>query len=122
MPESQFSKLQVEWHTYFIEMNKTIGRLQKLKEGVKVRAYDPKAAEKTREEFPDIFYAKSAYEAAEGTEALVLATEWPEFLQLDWGYIRQSMIHPYIFDGRNFLDSLQLRSLGFRYEGMGRPG
>jgi UDPglucose 6-dehydrogenase len=91
-----------------------------LKEGVKVRAYDPKAEEKTREEFPDIFYAKSAYEAAEGTEALILATEWTEFRQLDWGNIRQAMIHPYIFDGRNFLDAMQLRSLGFRYEGMGR--
>jgi UDPglucose 6-dehydrogenase len=91
-----------------------------LKEGVKVRAYDPKAAEKTREEFPDIFYAKSPYEAAEGTEALILATEWPEFRQLDWENIRQAMIHPYIFDGRNFLDSTQLRSIGFRYEGMGR--
>jgi UDPglucose 6-dehydrogenase len=91
-----------------------------LKEGALIRAYDPKAAEKTREEFPDIFYARSAYEAAEGAEALVLATEWSEFRQLDWGTIRPAMIHPYIFDGRNFLDSKQLRSLGFRYEGMGR--
>jgi UDPglucose 6-dehydrogenase len=90
------------------------------REGGKVRAYDPKGAEKTREEIPEIFYAQSPYEAAEGTEALVLATEWPEFRLLDWGKIRQVMVHPYVFDGRNFLDAAQLRSMGFRYEGMGR--
>jgi UDPglucose 6-dehydrogenase len=92
------------------------------KGGARIRAYDPKAAQKTAEEIPDIFFAASPYQAAEGTEALILATEWPEFRDLDWKKIRGTMVHPFIFDGRNFLDPVKLRAAGFRYEGMGRPG
>ncbi len=105
--------------TRFAPALELIRRLQR--EGAKIRAYDPKAAQKTAEEIPDIFLAESPYQAAEGTEALVLATEWPEFRDLDWERIRRAMVHPFIFDGRNFLDSSQLRAAGFRYEGMGRP-
>jgi UDPglucose 6-dehydrogenase len=106
--------------TRFAPALELIRRLQR--EGAKVRAYDPKAAQKTSEEIPDIFFAENPYQAAEGTEALILATEWPEFRDLDWGRIRQGMVHPFVFDGRNFLDPSRLRAAGFRYEGMGRPG
>jgi UDPglucose 6-dehydrogenase len=106
--------------TRFAPALELIRRLQR--EGAKIRAYDPKAAQKTSEEIPDLFFAESPYQAAEGAEALVLATEWPEFRDLDWERIRVGMVHPFIFDGRNFLDPARLRAAGFRYEGMGRPG
>jgi UDPglucose 6-dehydrogenase len=51
---------------------------------------------------------------------LVLATEWPEFRELDWEKVRQAMVHPFILDGRNFLEPAKLQRLGFRYEAMGR--
>jgi UDPglucose 6-dehydrogenase len=106
--------------TRFAPALELIRRLQR--EGAKIRAYDPKAAQKASEEIPDLFFAESPYQAAEGAEALVLATEWPEFRDLDWERIRVGMVHPFIFDGRNFLDPSRLRAAGFRYEGMGRPG
>ena len=56
-----------------------------------VRAYDPEAMEKARPVLP-IEYGKDAYEAAEGAEALLIATEWPEFRKLDWGRVRDSMV------------------------------
>ena len=52
---------------------------------------------------PQIEYAKSAYDAAEDAEALLIATEWKEFRDLDWNSIRESMARPLILDGRNLL-------------------
>jgi UDPglucose 6-dehydrogenase len=71
-------------------------------------------------EISDIFYAQDPYEAARGAEALVLITEWPEFLDLDWGRMRQMMSRPLILDGRNFLPRSVLIATGFEYIGMGR--
>lgn len=89
-------------------------------EGCQIRAYDPKAMEKAVKEIPEIFYCQDPYEAADKAEALVLATEWPEFHELDWDQIRRSMVHPFIFDGRNFLDRAALEGHGFQYLGIGR--
>jgi len=89
-------------------------------EGCQIRAYDPKAMEKAVKEIPEIFYCRDPYEAADKAEALVLATEWPEFHELDWDQIRRSMVHPFIFDGRNFLDRAALEGHGFQYLGIGR--
>jgi UDPglucose 6-dehydrogenase len=69
---------------------------------------------------PDVEYTVNAAQVAEGSEALVLATEWPEFRELDWEKIRRAMVHPFLLDGRNFLDPDKLQKLGFRYEAMGR--
>jgi UDPglucose 6-dehydrogenase len=90
------------------------------KEGCIIRAFDPKAMDKAASEIPEIFYAPSPYEVAEGAEALVLATEWPEFLNLDWMKMRRVMARPFILDGRNFLNRSLLIEMGFEYEGMGR--
>ena len=95
--------------------------IQRLRqEGCKLRAYDPKAMEKARRMNPDVFYAKDPYEVAEGAEALILATEWPDFLNLDWLKIRNLMIRPFLLDGRNFLNKSALMKIGFEYESMGR--
>ncbi len=86
-----------------------------LEENARIRAYDPEAMEKAHLVLPQIHYAKSAYEAAEGTEALLIATEWKQFRDLDWGRIHNSMTRPLILDGRNLLSSREMKSHGFEY-------
>ena len=63
---------------------------------------------------------ETAYEVAEGADALLLATEWNEFKQLDFGMIREVMRTPVIMDSRNLWDGEQLRALGFTYFSIGR--
>ncbi|HXJ18464.1 MAG TPA: UDP-glucose/GDP-mannose dehydrogenase family protein [Candidatus Polarisedimenticolia bacterium] len=90
-------------------------------EGARVRAYDPEAAEKARAVLPDVEFAKSAYEAAQDSEALVIATEWDEFRKLDWERLREAMARPLILDGRNLLSPCEMRKRGFEYRSFGRP-
>jgi UDPglucose 6-dehydrogenase len=101
-------------------------------EGAKVKGYDPKAGAFAKMEMErflasnslqvDSFeIVESPYMAALGSDLLVVATEWDEFLSLSWERIRGSMRRPAIFDGRNFLDGGMLRELGFEYVGMGVP-
>jgi UDPglucose 6-dehydrogenase len=92
-----------------------------MEEGARVRAYDPQAMEKARPILPGIEYAESAYDAAKGCEALVIATEWPEFRSLDWERIRARMARPLVLDGRNLLSPAEMRALGFEYRSFGRP-
>jgi UDPglucose 6-dehydrogenase len=91
-------------------------------EGANVVAYDPQAMEKAKElPFADkIEFAKSAMEAAKGAEALIIATEWPEFAAIDLNELREAMRTPMIFDGRNLLDPVAANSFGFQYRGIGR--
>jgi UDPglucose 6-dehydrogenase len=93
---------------------------QILDAGGRVRAYDPQAMKKASAELPDVTYCESAYEAAQGAEALVIATEWEQFRQLNWELIRTAMNRPLILDGRNFLPADRMRSLGFEYCGVGK--
>ena len=90
-------------------------------EGARVRCYDPEAMEKTREAHPAIPVCDSAYEAARGAEALVIATDWKEFRDLDWARVRDSMARPLLADGRNLLSPTEMKALGFEYHSMGRP-
>ena len=62
----------------------------------------------------------SAYQAVENADALVLATEWNEFKQLDFDRIKQSMHQPVILDGRNLWDPEKMMSRGFLYYSVGR--
>ena len=89
-------------------------------EGAKVRAYDPHALGKAKTCVPEIIACRDEYEAAEGAEALTIATEWSQFRSLDWKVIASSMARPLILDGRNLLDPYEMRSLGFTYYCMGR--
>jgi len=88
--------------------------------GAIVRAYDPVAAGKAAEILDDVEMAKSAYELAEGADALILVTEWNEFKNLDLARIRTSMTQPVLIDGRNVYDPGKARDLGFQYTGIGR--
>ena len=92
-----------------------------LTEGARVRAYDPEAMERARAVLPQIEYAKSAYDAAEHSEALLIATEWEEFRKLDWDRIRDLMARPLIIDGRNLLSPAEIKAHGFEYYCFGRP-
>jgi UDPglucose 6-dehydrogenase len=95
---------------------------QLLQEGARVRAFDPEAMEKAKLVYPQIEYAESAYKAAENAEALLIATEWEEFRNLDWGRVRDSMSRPLILDGRNLLSLREMKAHGFEYHSVGRPG
>lgn len=93
-----------------------------LNEGAEVTAYDPKGAEKAVE-FKLIGgakIAKSPLEAAQGAEALVIATEWKEFAAVDLAELRKAMHTPLLFDGRNLLDPKTAREAGFTYTSIGR--
>jgi UDPglucose 6-dehydrogenase len=57
---------------------------------------------------------------ADACDALVIVTEWQEFLKLDYGKMSKLMVNPVIIDGRNFLEQTTLEQAGFRYIGIGR--
>jgi UDPglucose 6-dehydrogenase len=92
-----------------------------LSEGAHVSAYDPEAMERAKEVLPEIHYAKSAQDVAKDAEAVLIATEWPEFKKLDWAKVRDSMARPLILDGRNLLVPSEMKALGFEYRSIGRP-
>ena len=89
-------------------------------EGAIVRAYDPQAMENVAHALPRIVLCKDPYEVAEGADALLLATEWNEFKQLDFERIFGLMKQPILLDGRNAWNPEYVRSLGFTYFGVGR--
>jgi UDPglucose 6-dehydrogenase len=90
-------------------------------EGAQVHAYDPKAMDKARAVQPGIIYEADPYATAREADALILATEWPEFLNLDWEKIQAEMARPLLMDGRNLFNPKEIRALGFEYESVGRP-
>src|ERR1700756_3011804 len=92
------------------------------REGAHVVAYDPKGTEKVREFklCADTVLASSALEAVRDAEALIIATEWKEFENVDFSEVRRLMHTPLIFDGRNLLDPNTMRDLAFQYHGIGR--
>jgi UDPglucose 6-dehydrogenase len=89
-------------------------------EGAQVRAYDPQAMDGAKRVLPKIILCDNPYQVAEGADALVLATEWNEFKQLDFGRIKELMRQPIIMDGRNLWDPERLIELGYKYIGVGR--
>jgi UDPglucose 6-dehydrogenase len=93
-----------------------------LREGANVVAYDPKGMQKAAEvkAIAGIKLAGSALEAVEDAEALVIATEWNEFSNVDLALVKEKMRTPIIFDGRNLFDPTTMAKLGFRYHSMGR--
>ncbi len=89
--------------------------------GARVRAYDPVAIPEARMELNGtVFYCDSPYAAAEGVDALVVGTGWPEFRALDFDRIKHLLKRPVIVDTKNLLDSVRLRAMGFEYVGVGR--
>jgi UDPglucose 6-dehydrogenase len=93
-----------------------------LREGAQVTAYDPKGMEKAREikAMAEAKLAASAVEAIIGAEALIIATEWSEFANVDLAVVKDKMTTPIVFDGRNLFDPETMGQLGFHYHSIGR--
>src|SRR3984893_11192140 len=92
-----------------------------ISKGARVRAYDPVAIPEAKIRLNgSVRYCDSAYAAAEGSDALVVGTGWPEFRALDFEKIKHLLKKPVIVDTKNLLDSTRLRALGFEYVGVGR--
>lgn len=89
-------------------------------EGATVQAYDPQAMENASHILTRVQLCESPYQVAQNADALILATEWNEFKQLDFDRIFQSMSQPIIIDGRNLWNPEVLRAKGFTYYGIGR--
>jgi UDPglucose 6-dehydrogenase len=93
------------------------------REGVKVRAYDPVAGAEAQRIYPgrvDFKLCKNAYEAAEGSDALAIVTEWQEFRSPDFERLKKLLKSPVIFDGRNLYDPGMLARFGLTYYAIGR--
>ncbi|HYM75552.1 MAG TPA: nucleotide sugar dehydrogenase [Candidatus Dormibacteraeota bacterium] len=92
-----------------------------ISKGAHVRAYDPVAIPEAKTHLNGaVRYCDSAYAVAEGSDALVVGTGWPEFRALDFDRIKHLLKKPVIVDTKNLLDSTRLRALGFEYVGVGR--
>src|SRR6478672_10390165 len=97
---------------------------QLLREGAHVVAYDPKGMHKARsiKAIADAEFASSALEAVTDAEALIIATDWNEFANVDLALLKDKMRTPIVFDGRNLLDPETMRQFGFSYHSVGRAG
>ncbi|HXI89583.1 MAG TPA: UDP-glucose/GDP-mannose dehydrogenase family protein, partial [Blastocatellia bacterium] len=91
-----------------------------LEAGAGIRAYDPAAMESARRFLPDVEYCEDEYEAARGSDGLVVVTEWNQFRSLDMDRLKQLMREPNIIDLRNLYEPETMRSAGFKYLAMGR--
>ena len=89
--------------------------------GARIRAYDPVAMDNARPLAPPgVAFSHSAYEAADGADAIALLTEWNEFKFLNLERLRGLLRRPVIFDGRNLYEPERMRRLGFEYYSIGR--
>lgn len=88
--------------------------------GARVKVSDPVAIENVRKEFGDVIkYCEHHYDACEGADALAIVTEWNEFRNPDFDYVKLKMKAPVIFDGRNLYDRQKMARRGFHYSGIG---
>ncbi len=90
-------------------------------EGAHIRAYDPQAMQKAKDELPDITYCLSPDEAAENADAILILTEWAEFRRPDWTGLAKTVAHPLVIDGRNLYSPDELATHGFQYVCIGKP-
>lgn len=109
-------------HTNSVAASSSIHLVKRLVQtGANVRAYDPVAIPDAKMELNgSVRYCESAYAAAEGVDALVLSTGWPEFRALDYDRIKKLQRTPVLVDTKNLLDASRMRGLGFQYLGIGR--
>ena len=91
-----------------------------LQAGAAVRAHDPVAMNNVRALLGDrITYCQHHYDTLDDADALAILTEWNEFRNPDFGYIKHKMKSPVIFDGRNLFNPVRMQELGFLYYGIG---
>jgi UDPglucose 6-dehydrogenase len=90
-------------------------------EGARIRAYDPQAMQKAKDELPGITYCVSPYEAAQRADAILILTEWAEFRRPDWTNLAKIVAHPLVIDGRNLYSPDEVAAQGFQYVCVGKP-
>jgi UDPglucose 6-dehydrogenase len=91
-----------------------------VREGAKVKAYDPQSMERAKSVLPGITYCACAEDVADEADVLAIVTEWPEFRKLDLTALKRRMRLPIICDGRNLFERAEVEKLGFTYIGVGR--
>ena len=92
-----------------------------LASGAKVRAYDPAALKEAKLQLNGtVQYCEDAYAAADGSDAIILSTAWPEFRALDYARIKRSVRRALLLDTKNLLDGQRMKAMGFEYVGVGR--
>jgi UDPglucose 6-dehydrogenase len=91
-----------------------------LKDGATLRVHDPKAMDKAKSLLPNVTYVDDMNAVADGCDALIIATEWDEFKQLDLVRAKKGLTHPILFDGRNLFDPAEMEKLGWIYKSVGR--
>ena len=92
--------------------------------GANVRAYDPMAKTSIHRKYSNeskLYLATDAYDAVDGADALFILTEWQEFRSPDFTRLRNALINPVIFDGRNLFKLEPMQQMGFDYFSIGRP-
>ena len=88
--------------------------------GARVRVFDPASMEQARAELSNVSYGESAYDCADGADALVIATEWEQFRALDLERLHDLMACPVIVDLRNIYRPEDISQYGFTYTCVGR--
>lgn len=95
--------------------------IQMLQEkGAAIHAYDPVAMESAKKVLTDVTYFKNPYETIRDCDALIVATEWDEFRNLDMRAVKVLLKRPIVIDGRNVYDATEMRKHEFTYFGIGR--
>lgn len=95
-----------------------------IKLGARVKAFDPEANGTFKEKFGDhsgVEYVDNNYDALRGSDALIVCTEWNAFRQPNFKKIKEELVSPVIFDGRNIYETADMRAQGFTYYSVGRP-
>lgn len=90
--------------------------------GAKIKAYDPVAMPMAQRELREVDYCSDAYATCDGSDAVVLLTEWNQFRALDLDRIRSLLQAPVMIDLRNVYEPATMQRLGFRYAAVGRRG
>jgi UDPglucose 6-dehydrogenase len=91
-----------------------------LKEGVNIKCFDPLAMDNTKKILPNLTYCQDEYETTRDSDALVIATEWNQFRNLDLSKIKKLLKSSILLDLRNLYNPAEVKALGFMYEGVGR--
>lgn len=89
--------------------------------GATVNVYDPKAMENSQRLFPTLNYSTSALEACDRADAVLVLTEWQEFVDLDPDELAQTVRARVVVDGRNCLDAARWTAAGWKIFALGRP-
>ena len=91
-----------------------------ISQGAQIRAFDPVAMDNFQKLFPNVAYCRDPYHVAEGSDVLVLMTEWNQFRKLDLERLKTLLTAPKIVDLRNIYEPAQMKALGFDYTCVGR--